>query len=83
VPAPTPITDSQWKEHLAVKNIGEINGIKVYAHELAEEMRVYCLNRLENVQNNVSGILSRLKKLKPKKVFGKKRSRSQRENINK
>lgn len=35
-------------------------------------MREYCLNRLENVNNNLTAIIRRLKKLKPKKI-GKKR----------
>ena len=63
----TPITDSQWKEHLAIKGIQEINGIRNYAGELAVEMREYCLGRLENIETNLSAILQRLKKLKPKK----------------
>lgn len=68
----TPITESQWKEHLAIKGVAEINGVKAYAGELAMEMREYCLIRLENVNNNLNAIMRRLKKLKPKKN-GKKR----------
>ena len=50
-----------------MKGIHQINGIRAYASELAVEMREYCLVRLENVESNLSAILARLKKLKPKK----------------
>ena len=77
-PQPSPLTDAQWKEHLAVKQIGEIDDVRAYARELAEEMRIYSLNRLENVQSNVVAILRRFRQLKPSRVGRRKRSRSQR-----
>ena len=40
-------------------------------------MRVYSLNRLENVRNNVAAILRRFQQLKPGKNARRKRSRSQ------
>ena len=62
-----PISDAQWKAHLAIKHVRNIDDLNMYATDLATEMRIYCLNRLENVQGNVEAIISRLKQIKPKK----------------
>ena len=62
-----PITDEQWKEHQAIKQVNNVDQLNTYAGELATEMRIYCQNRLENIQENVNAIIKRLKEVKPKK----------------
>ena len=52
-----------------MKNADDLNE---YAGELATEMRIYTLNRLENVRDNVNAIIKRLHNIKPKKKTGKK-----------
>ena len=45
-----------------------------YAGELATEMQIYSMNRLENVRDNVNAIITRLRRIKPKKrTKGKKK----------
>ena len=62
-----PISDTQWKEHQAIKQVLDVDDLNTYAGELATEMRIYCQNRLENINENVKAIIKRLKQLKPKK----------------
>ena len=52
-----------------MKNADDLNE---YAGELATEMRIYALNRIENVRDNIDAIIKRLKKVKPKKKTGKR-----------
>ena len=52
-----------------MKNADDLNE---YAGELATEMRIYSLNRLENVLDNVNAIIKRLHSMKTKKKTGKK-----------
>ena len=41
--------------------------LNTYAGELATEMRIYSMNRLENIRDNVNAIIKRLRQIKPKK----------------
>lgn len=70
-----PITDSQWKEHQVIKQVANADDMNNYASELATEMRIYSLNRLENVRDNVDAIIKRLREVKPKKPRGKSKRR--------
>ena len=63
----TPISDRQWKEHQAIKQVLNVDDLNTYAGELATEMRIYCHNRLENINENMKAVIKRLKQLKPKK----------------
>ena len=56
-----PMSDTQWKEHQAIKQVSNVDDLNTYAGELATEMRIYCQNRLENIQENVNAIIKRLK----------------------
>ena len=67
-----PINDAQWKEHQQIKNVRNADDLNEYAGELATEMRIYTLNRLENVRDNIHAIIKRLKTIKPKKKTGKR-----------
>jgi len=61
-----PLSDQHWKEHLSIKGCRSNSAVNAYADELAAEMKVYCLDRLENVASNIDAIIKRLQKLKRK-----------------
>ena len=46
--------------------------MNTYAGELDNEMRIYGVNRLENIRDNVNAIIKRLRSIKPKKRYHKK-----------
>ena len=56
-----PITDAQWKEHQAIKQVMDVDALNTYAGELATEMRIYSGNRLENIRDNVHAIIKKLR----------------------
>lgn len=49
-----PLSESHWREHLAVKGIYDVTGIKNYVRELVAEMQSYCLIRLKNIKYNLN-----------------------------
>ena len=58
---------------MQIKDVRNNDELNVYAGELAVEMRIYCQNRLENIYDNVSAIIKRLKSLKNSKKKGGKK----------
>ena len=58
-----------------VAGVGEINGIKQYACDLANDMRIFCLKELAVVLNDINAVIGNLKKLRRKRQ--KKRPHSQ------
>ena len=60
-----------------IKQVIDVDDLNTYAGELATEMRIYSVNRLENIMDNVNAIIRRLRQIKPKKKHagkGKKRN---------
>ena len=70
-----PLSNRQWKEHLAIKRIHTIDELNAYAGELAVEMSIYCHNRLLNIQENIKAISQRFRHLKKLKS-GKKATKN-------
>ena len=52
---------------MMIKQVMDVDDLNTYAGELATEMRIYSVNRLENIMDNVNAIIRRLRQIKPKK----------------
>ena len=62
---------------MMIKQVIDVDDLNTYAGELATEMRIYSVNRLENIMDNVNAIIRRLRQIKPKKKHagkGKKKN---------